>query len=116
VNEVASKLFVNLKIAKQLIELRGGKFMAVLQPVVYVGNPRRDYLQKYLNGITDDRGLNFINLYNAYERNKDFSTLLDLKGTLNTRSNIYIDECHINALGNSIIASKIDSVSKLSLF
>lgn len=111
-DEVVKTMFANLKMAKYLVEQKGGKFLAVLQPVIYVQNPKKDYLDQYLQKMQDDRGLNYINLYEAYGRNRDYNMLINLTSSLNVRSNIYIDECHLNALGNTIIASKIDSVTK----
>lgn len=111
-DRVVNSLFTNIKIAKYLVEQRGGKFLAVLQPVVYLKNPKKDYLESYLHKIQDDRGLNYINLYKAYEKNRDFNMLLNLTSCLNTKSNVYIDECHLNVLGNSIVASNIDSLTR----
>lgn len=113
VDEVVNSLFTNLKMAKQLVEQRGGKFLVFLQPVVYVQYPKKDYLENYLLKIQDDRGLNYIKLYKGYEKHRDYSMMVNLTSSLNVRTNIYIDECHLNGLGNSIIASKIDSVTNL---
>jgi hypothetical protein len=51
-------------------------------------------------------------IHEAYEKNKDSNMLLNMESSLNTKSNIYIDECHLNALGNSIVANKIDSLTR----
>ena len=109
-DEVVENLYFNLSVAKLLVENQGGKFIAVLQPVAYVGKPTLDYLSEYLSK-RDKEKLNYLCLYNKIFTHPN-KMMYDLTQSLNLQEPIYIDYCHLNAQGNAIIASEIDLLLK----
>lgn len=58
---VAESIVNNWEIAYDLAEARGIKFLAILQPVVHVGNPKLTHLR--FNPWDDERGLQFKAVY-----------------------------------------------------
>jgi hypothetical protein len=102
---VASMLIKNWEMANELVTSRGGKFIAVLQPVAYVGSPRLNHLE--LNAELAD---NFRFVYDEVQ--KIISTqkepwIFDFSQAFNGTDYIYIDFCHVTKSGNTIIADKI---------
>lgn len=110
--EVVNALYLNLKFAKRLVEEQGGKFIAILQPVIYVEKPNKDYLKAFLKN-NESENSNYVALYNEIKntKSKDLE-LYDFTKIFNTNVNVYIDNCHTNELGNRLIALKIDSLYK----
>lgn len=105
---VANQLWRNWVAAKLITESRGGRFIAILQPVSSVGSPEKSYLpstpewdQWYRAAYaliadrirSEGRGW-------AY----DFSDAFDDIGP------VYIDWCHVNDRGNAHIARRISMV------
>lgn len=111
---VAETMFSNLKIIKHLVESQGGIFIAILQPVIYVGNPDKSYLQKYTNNVFEKEDLNYRALYEKILslRESKYQWLINFTHAFDKRKNIYIDHCHVGNQGNRIIAEKLDSLIK----
>jgi hypothetical protein len=116
--KLADFLIMDWLIAAKTVEMYGGKFLAVLQPVSYLSrtklhhididsehpNLRHAYETVYprirnaaLDGVKE-KGLNFI----------------DLSSALDVDDWVYVDFCHLSPNGNQIIANILaDKVSQL---
>lgn len=103
--EIAEIMIRNWEMAHELVTRRGGRFIAILQPAAFVGNPRTDHLS-----LDNNLGENFRNVYRHIrekitERNHDW--IVDLSDRFDGREYIYIDFCHVSPNGNQIIAREI---------
>lgn len=112
--EVASTLVDTWELAAGLVENRGGQFTAILQPVVYIGNPDVNYLDL---DSDYDRALSAqyqavypIILELAAER--DFN-ILDLTDVYDECKDCYIDFCHVGPQAHEILVSEL--ISRLSV-
>ena len=90
--------------AKEVAAMGGAKFVAILQPVAPLGSPNIEYMRPkgpntefhrvypYVKEIKDREGLDWIH---------------DLTDTFDVKEYIYIDSCHVNGLGNKMMAERI---------
>jgi len=100
---VATNLVRDWQMAKQLVELYGGEFVGILQPVAYFSQAPGGSLN-----LRDDLGLQFKTVYPLVRRKilgapafHDFGSIFDID------ENVYIDFCHVNARGNQYVAREI---------
>jgi len=104
-NEIARMMVENWELAHAVVTSRGGKFLAVLQPAAYIGNPRTDHLN-----LNSELGENFHAVYAELKRlltERNHTWVLDLTDAFDGDAYIYIDFCHVTEVGNKIIAQKI---------
>ena len=98
--------------AKILSESKGNEFIAILQPVAFVGSPELKHLP-YLEDMWPGLKNEYIRVYEEIMKNlQEYNDLniLDLKNafdTNNTDGFIYIDFCHVSPNGNKIIVDLI---------
>ncbi len=108
---VADMMLANWSMARQLVSGYGGKFYAFLQPQLYSGKPRSDYvvLKKKQRG----RGSEFKAVYPLLQarisRIKG-QWAFDLSGAFDGNQPIYVDDVHVAPIGNKIIAEKIRDI------
>ena len=110
---VAKMLIENWEMAHDLVTSRGGKFIAVLQPVAYIGSPQLTHLQ-----LDEELGINFQFIYDELQRiikEKEHPWIYDFSQAFNGEEYIYIDFCHVTKAGNKIIADNISSVLQSGL-
>ncbi len=110
---VASMIMANWEMAHDLVTTRGGKFIAVLQPVSYIGSPRVEHLQQH-----EELGENFRFVYHELQRlikQKGHPWIYDLSGAFDGDEYIYIDFCHVTKSGNKIIAETLAATLKQEL-
>ncbi len=105
---VARMMLENWEMAHELVTSRGGRFIAILQPVSFVGSPRLDHLE-----LNEELGENFRFVYEELqnliqERKRDW--IYDLSGSFDGKDYIYIDFCHVTKAGNKIIAEKLAQI------
>jgi hypothetical protein len=103
---VAETLVRNWELAKLLVESRGGRFYAFLQPVAYVGNPRLDHLEIDHQG----EGAQFRAVYpliRAKLAERGAGWAFDLSAAFDGDEYLYIDDCHVSPGGNAIVAREI---------
>lgn len=108
--EIAEMMMKNWEMAHEIVTNRGGRFIAVLQPAAYVGNPRTDHLK-----LDEDLGKNFVEVYRHIKRKikeRNHSWVYDLSDRFDGSDYIYIDFCHVSPNGNKIIAKEISQVVK----
>jgi hypothetical protein len=94
--------------ANELVTSRGGKFIAILQPVAYVGSPRLDHLE-----LNAELGNNFQFVYDEVHKIIDTQKqpwIYDFSQAFNGEDYIYIDFCHVTKTGNKIIADKLSDL------
>jgi len=102
--KVASTLVNNWKIARAVAALGGAEFYAILQPVAPLGHPNIEYLEGK-EGETD-----FHSVYPFVREIKEKEHLHwihDFTDAFDVKEYIYIDSCHVNGLGNQIIAKRL---------
>lgn len=108
---IARALLWDWLAAKNLVESAGGRFLAILQPVAYLGAPEVRHLD-----LDEDLGRQFVSVYPhirsllpaefpSLQRNfADFGDVFD------GEEPIYIDFCHVSPNGNEIVAARISDV------
>jgi len=108
---VADMMLANWTMARQLVTGYGGKFYGFLQPQLYSGSPRSDYvvLKKKQRG----RGTEFKAVYPLLQR--QISQIkgqwaYDFSGAFDGNQPIYVDDVHVAPAGNRIIAEKIRNI------
>lgn len=112
--KVARTLVNNWRIAKALAEARGAEFHAALQPVAAVGSPNIEYLgEKTSQRSQDRRQISALVGQIIEAENADW--LHDFSDAFDRPEYIYIDGCHVNPLGNQIIAERFSEVAKQAL-
>lgn len=106
-NIVATNLINTWVIARQIVEKNGGVFVPILQPVIYIGDVKKDHLNYDLE---PDLGRNFLSVYTLIKNKakKIFGNkFIDLTDVFDDSSYYYIDYCHYSPNGNDIIADEI---------
>ncbi|MBX2945158.1 MAG: SGNH/GDSL hydrolase family protein [Cyclobacteriaceae bacterium] len=110
---VARMLMANWEMAHELVSSRGGKFIAVLQPVSYIGSPQVAHLQ-----LHEELGANFRFVYTELQKlisEKNHPWIYDFTSAFDSEEYIYIDFCHVTKSGNKIIADKLTPLVLLEL-
>ena len=104
---VAATMVNNWRIAKAIAELGGAEFHAILQPVAIMGSPNIEYL----NERSDIPEWNAVYpLVQEIKRKENLTWIHDFTDAFDRKDYIYIDLCHVNSLGNKIIAEKLNAV------
>jgi hypothetical protein len=102
--KVASTLVNNWKIAQSVAALRGAEFHAILQPVAPLGRPSIGYM-KERDGESDFHSVYpFVLEIKAKE---NLNWIHDFTDAFDIKEYVYIDSCHVNGLGNQIIAKRL---------
>jgi hypothetical protein len=113
--QVARKLIDTWKVARSIVAAKGGRFVAVLQPVIYFGDPKRDYLDV---SLTNRRARSYRAVYPHIrkmiaELQEDW--VYDFTTAFDGDEPIYIDFCHVSENGNRIIAERLAHVLRSEL-
>ena len=113
--DVANHLLNNWKVAHQIAKANGVQFIAILQPNIYTGKTKSDYLSLERSGLLEN---NFKEVYRILQKEiANYNWIYDFTGILDKElSPIYYDFCHLNEKGNKLIAESIcQLVDKLKL-
>lgn len=106
---IAEALIMDWTLAKNLAESRGAKFVPILQPVAYIGNPNL----KQLDRVVKNKELEaqYISVYKEIKKQLKTKniTYLDYTKLFDGDTYIYIDFCHVSPNGNEIIAKNLSS-------
>lgn len=110
---VARTMISNWKNAKAIADSRGIEFHAILQPVAVIGSPNLTHLS-YLADAEHSRSKDYRATYpfvQRWIREEGGDWAHDFTDAFDREELIYIDGCHVNALGNDIIARRIDELA-----
>lgn len=105
---IADFMIKNWEMAHELVSGNGGRFIAILQPAAFVGNPRTDHLQ-----FEPEFKKNFARVYELMSKklkSRHYSWVYDLTDSFDGNEYIYIDFCHVSPNGNAIIARKLGEI------
>lgn len=106
--EVAEALVANWELAHDLAEARGVEFMAVLQPVAYLGNPRLDHIRPSLTAEQGDQYRAVYPRIQALLAERNYDWVEDYVPLLAADEEYYyIDFCHVSGNGNRRIARRL---------
>lgn len=104
---IAEMMLRNWEMAHELVSNRGGTFIAILQPVSFIGSPKLDYLD-----LDNELGKNFREVYYHLKlmiQQKNYPWIIDMTDAFDGDEYIYIDFCHVSENGNRIIADRLAS-------
>jgi hypothetical protein len=110
--------WLNMKI---ICEANNVKFLCILQPNIYIGNPNTFNLNgfEYYPQFSKHSYNYYDNIFVLLESSKYESlkeNFINLGNSLDNVENVYIDYCHLSPKGNLIIAEKILSHLKNTNF
>ncbi|HYB99596.1 MAG TPA: hypothetical protein VEC57_10745 [Candidatus Limnocylindrales bacterium] len=104
--QVAETLVETWRIARDVVEARGGRLYVFLQPNAYLGRPRIDHLRlDRIVGAEQFRAVYPLIQAILAERRLDYVT--DLTRAFDGQDYIYIDDAHVSPNGNAIIAARM---------
>lgn len=104
---VASALVQDWELAQKLVEMHGGQFTPVLQPVAHIGSPNLKHLPEVAADQTLRRQYQVV--YTEVKRQLKSKGLhyLDASALFDGSEPVYIDFCHVGPEGNRKVASEI---------
>jgi hypothetical protein len=101
--KIAENLLLDWQMARRLVESFGGKFIGILQPVLFFSQTRLDRLSNF-----DEPLLQFQTVYPLVEqRMAEDGGFRNLVHALDDDEYVYIDFCHLSPNGNRRIAARI---------
>jgi len=99
------------QVAKHLVELYGGRFIGILQPVLYFSQTRVDHLLAIyptLLSSPPELRAQFQAVYPLVERRMaEDGGFHNLVPALDVDEYVYVDFCHLSPNGNRLIAAQI---------
>lgn len=104
---VASILIESWKVAHSVVTGKGGRFVAILQPVIYIGNPKHDYLDL---SVTDRRARSYRAVYPFIQKfiaETNVDWIYDFSNSFDRDEFIYVDFAHVSQNGNRIVAERL---------
>ena len=96
--------------AQQLAVEHGDSFLAILQPVSFVGSPNLEHLTYFPNALSPAiLGPQYHAVYTLVKKEAEKRGIhfLDLTDAYNSRELLYIDYCHVTPRGHEILVPKI---------
>ena len=109
--QVAETLVNNWEIAKSIAEANGITFIAIWQPVAFIGEPKLDHLQSLWSpNWEDELRLQHESIYPLLKeviRERGHRWILDYTDMFSRNEYIYWDYCHVSKNGNLIIAKEL---------
>lgn len=102
---IADTLVLDWQVAKLVAEAHGAKFIPVLQPVSYIGNPVIDYLPD----LEARLGQQYAVMYPLFRKQLAAAGIdyIDLTAIFDDGPARYIDFCHVIPAGNEAIAERL---------
>ena len=97
----------NWKTAHHVVTARGGRFFAVLQPVLYIGDPIRSHLEI---SLSSGHARDFLTVYPLIQQrivDLELDWVLDLTDVLDGDEPNYIDFFHVSEKGEQLIAQRL---------
>lgn len=109
---IARTLVENWYQAQMISEINGDNFLAILQPVVFFGNPNLKHLKLDFDSEFAKQFKIVYPLIKKYAIEKKIN-FLDLTNSFDGNEYIYIDFAHVSPNGNKIIAKEIGKYLRL---
>tara|TARA_B100000242_G_scaffold242191_1_gene182318 strand:+ start:155 stop:1291 length:1137 start_codon:yes stop_codon:yes gene_type:complete len=118
---IAKHLVNNWQTAYAISKSKGFKFYGILQPTLFTTKTNSEYFPSWRVRANSDLEIQFRTIYPLIlqeierycESDKNFcSSIINGTDWLDGTDNIFIDFCHINSLGNKVIAKSIQSILK----
>jgi len=118
---IAKHLVNNWRTAYALSKSHGFQFYGILQPTLFTTTTNYEYMSSGALKKNSQLEIQYNIVYNSIlkeiERNCEFdknfcSSMINGTDWLDGKKNIFIDFCHINSLGNRIIAQRFESLLK----
>jgi hypothetical protein len=106
--QIAEMMIKNWEMANEIVTNRDGRFIAILQPAAYIGNPNTEHLK-----LDEELGKNFEVIYGLIKKKiaeRGHPWITDLSDRFDGDAYIYIDFCHVSPNGNAIIASEVSRI------
>lgn len=110
---IAAYLIENWKIAHKLVTAHGGKFVGILQPQIFTGEPNKDYFNDEFHIGRAYLEQQYLTVYPEIKKLLDKEKLpfiYDLTHSFNRSEAIYFDFCHVGPTGNLIMAEEINDI------
>lgn len=109
---IASHLIENWKMANEIVRSHGGKFIAFLQPQLFIGSPNRTYFgeNNYDGYFLKEQYLALYPEILTLLEKEQIPWVHDLTDAFDGDEMIYYDFCHPVSHGNKIIADKLNKV------
>lgn len=111
---VATIVYNQWKLAKALLEARGGELIVVLQPVAAIGDPRLDYFEQVHTpgepSATSALARQLRSVYPYWQKlagTPGNEWLHDLTDAFDGGRAIYLDQVHGSAEGNALVARRL---------
>ena len=104
-NDVAERLISNWKVAKAIAEGYNIDFIAVLQPVAYIGSSPTEHLK--LNKTLGKQYQAVYPIIRKMIKESTDSWIFDFSDILDTNELFYVDFCHLSKNGNALIAQRM---------
>ncbi|MGE0255068.1 MAG: SGNH/GDSL hydrolase family protein [Alphaproteobacteria bacterium] len=101
--KIGENLLRDWQMAKLLVEAYGGKFISILQPVIYFSGSRTDHLGKSGRFLLLEREYNAVYPYIL----KNIGESINLTKALDANEYFFIDFCHLSPNGNERIAQEM---------
>ena len=111
-SEKVARSLVNDWISADAVARRNGdRFVAVLQPVAYLGQPNLNHLDLFREEWKE-LGAQYQTVYPLIRQYAEEAQIEfhDLSGVLDTEEQVYIDFCHLSPNGNRLIAAELHAL------
>lgn len=112
IESAAKEVIESWMLINNLAKINNSKYIIILQPNLYIGNPKKDHLI-----LREERGKAYKLLYKKIkdmiklEKYKDiYSKFYDFTNAYDNEQYLYCDDCHVSPVGNEIIAKKIINI------
>lgn len=111
VDKIADTLIENWKIAKLIVESRGGRFIAILQPVLFVGAPKTDHVEPGNTRpyMADDYRALYASIQKKLAAAR-YPWAFDFTDSFDGPQPLYVDFAHVGSAGNQRIATRIKGI------
>jgi len=105
--QVAETLLENWEMAHDLAQARGIEFLAVLQPVAFIGRPRLDHIAEELDPQMGKQFQAVYPILRSLIQERNYDWIVDYTRLMPGDEYIYVDFCHVSANGNEILGRRL---------
>jgi hypothetical protein len=105
--QIAAALVMDWMLARQMVEAKGGRFVAVLQPIAFFGTPRLDHLPSVRTDLSLRQQYESMYPEIVQQLRQAGITYTDLTDAFDGDELLYIDFAHVSPRGNEIAGKRI---------